>query len=122
MMSLIAIKEEGESFYISISCSYLLLLLDLLRRAFSVWMGATRNSIIRRETLEQREEELRIATLSDAWDKWRDRIVEERLRGVVSHLCIFRCRLLMLYLHPGARGSSPNANERLVPRISHMAG
>ncbi|KDQ18482.1 hypothetical protein BOTBODRAFT_512784 [Botryobasidium botryosum FD-172 SS1] len=55
---------------------------ELLRKAFSVWMGATRTSIVRRETLAQHEEELRLSAMSAAWDKWRDRLAEERLRGI----------------------------------------
>jgi len=65
-----------------------------MRQVFNHWLHATR----RKRSLTEREEELNRAVLSQAYDKWRDKFLENNLRPAVriyqsiepfliSHLC-----------------------------------
>jgi hypothetical protein len=56
---------------------------DMLRKLLLYWHQVTRTSIHRRERLRRREEEMRQAIIAAAWERWRDRFLEESLRGVV---------------------------------------
>lgn len=61
---------------------------DLLRRAFGYWHQATHTSINRRERLMQKEKELKISIVAAAWERWRDKFKEEKLRGIVRQFSI----------------------------------
>lgn len=39
----------------------------------------------RRLTLQRKEDEMKAATVAAAWNKWRERFVDEKLRPIVSH-------------------------------------
>jgi AraC-like DNA-binding protein len=73
----------------------------MLRRAFQRWLAATRHQRLRRQRLEQKEQQLRFEALGRAWDTWRDKFKEEVLRGTVSPTptipvisCLIDCPLL----------------------------
>ncbi|QRV86237.1 Cilia-and flagella-associated protein 46 [Ceratobasidium sp. AG-Ba] len=55
---------------------------DMVRRAFQKWVGAWRHTQRRRESLERKEQQIRLYTLERAWDIWRDKFKEENLRLV----------------------------------------
>ncbi|KIK59731.1 hypothetical protein GYMLUDRAFT_74171 [Collybiopsis luxurians FD-317 M1] len=57
-----------------------------IRRIFAKWLATTRAARHRRIVLEQREEEIKIMTIAVAWDKWRERFQEERLRPMEHQL------------------------------------
>ncbi|KAF8682270.1 Sfi1 spindle body protein [Rhizoctonia solani] len=57
---------------------------DMLRRAFQRWLAVTRHQRLRRQRLEQKEQQLRFEALGRAWDIWRDKFKEETLRGTES--------------------------------------
>ncbi|KAJ4488143.1 hypothetical protein J3R30DRAFT_3695788 [Lentinula aciculospora] len=49
-------------------------------RIFTKWLTATRTARHRRDILRQKEEEIKLRTIETAWDRWRERFQEERLR------------------------------------------
>jgi protein SFI1 len=51
---------------------------------FHHWLSSTRNSRRRRVTLRQKEDVMKRACIAVAWDKWRDRFTNEKLRPIVS--------------------------------------
>jgi protein SFI1 len=51
---------------------------------FHSWLNKARAQRHLRVTLREKEEELRLTKLTIAWDKWRERFREERLRVIVS--------------------------------------
>ncbi|KAK7466966.1 hypothetical protein VKT23_004030 [Stygiomarasmius scandens] len=51
-----------------------------VRRLFHHWLSTARTSRNRRITLATREEEMKLRTIAAAWDKWRERFKDERLR------------------------------------------
>jgi protein SFI1 len=51
---------------------------------FHRWLSAARASRYRRVALQQKEEDIRHGHLADAWDKWRDRFRDAKLRPIVS--------------------------------------
>ncbi|KIY50867.1 hypothetical protein FISHEDRAFT_22101, partial [Fistulina hepatica ATCC 64428] len=53
-----------------------------IRRMFHRWLSTARAARYRRLTLQGKEEEMRLATIGGAWEKWRDKFIEESLRGV----------------------------------------
>ncbi|QRW00284.1 Cilia-and flagella-associated protein 46 [Ceratobasidium sp. AG-Ba] len=55
---------------------------DMVRRAFQKWVGAWRHTQRRRESLERKEQQIRLYALERAWDIWRDKFKEENLRVV----------------------------------------
>lgn len=59
--------------------------LDTLRRMFMRWLTAARKSKTRRTLLAEREDELRLDILAAAWEAWRDRFRENRLRDLASY-------------------------------------
>ncbi|CEL52321.1 hypothetical protein RSOLAG1IB_00861 [Rhizoctonia solani AG-1 IB] len=68
---------------------------DMLRRAFQRWLAATRHQRLRRQRLEQKEQQLRFEALGRAWDTWRDKFKEEVLRGTENAVRIQAQRSLM---------------------------
>jgi protein SFI1 len=50
---------------------------------FYRWLTATRKSRHRRLLLQQREDELKLATVAGVWDKWRERYLDIRLQPMV---------------------------------------
>jgi protein SFI1 len=61
-------------------------LADTLRRMFIKWLTAARKSRTRRTRLAEREDEVRLKTLSTAWEAWRDHFREIRLRDLASYM------------------------------------
>lgn len=61
-----------------------MLYLDILRRAFTRWLTAKRSNELRRQAHQRKEAHLRMVTITSAWEKWRERFQEERLRPLVS--------------------------------------
>lgn len=57
---------------------------ETIRRMFYSWINKARSARDIRVTLQEKEEEARLSKLSVAWEKWRDRYKDERLRIVVS--------------------------------------
>ncbi|KAJ6502601.1 hypothetical protein C8R45DRAFT_977175 [Mycena sanguinolenta] len=55
---------------------------DLLKKIFHRWLSAGRQARHRRLTLDRKEGEIKFGHLSVAWDKWRDRFKQQRLRPV----------------------------------------
>ncbi|KAL1692309.1 hypothetical protein GGG16DRAFT_90188 [Schizophyllum commune] len=55
---------------------------EFVRRVFSRWLAAARNSRHRRVVLQEREADMKTIKLSAAWDKWRERFKNERLRPI----------------------------------------
>ncbi|KAF8628451.1 hypothetical protein AX15_003966 [Amanita polypyramis BW_CC] len=53
---------------------------ECLRKFLHRWLAATRVTRRRRFTLGEKEEEISSMFLIKAWDKWRERFVEEKLR------------------------------------------
>jgi len=56
---------------------------DILRRAFYRWLTVKRAVEHRRLTHQRKEAQLRQILITSAWDKWRERFKEERLRPLV---------------------------------------
>lgn len=57
-----------------------------MRKMFYRWLTAARKSRHRRLLLQQKEDELKMAVVADAWDKWRERYLAIRLQPIVSGL------------------------------------
>ncbi|KAG5654501.1 hypothetical protein H0H81_001142 [Sphagnurus paluster] len=53
-----------------------------MRRLFNRWLTHTRITRHRRITLKQKEDEMKLNMLGTAWDKWRDRFSDEKLRPI----------------------------------------
>ena len=87
MQSYQLVKREG---IVSLVLSFFNLFIDLsdkeiLRRMFSRWLTATKKIRYRRAMLQEREEEMKLALTERAWDRWRERSQEERLRPLVRY-------------------------------------
>ncbi|KAJ8078611.1 hypothetical protein PM082_012894 [Marasmius tenuissimus] len=61
---------------------------EMFRRIFYQWLSATRTRRHRRLALQEKEEERRLATLSVAWEKWRERYMEARLQPLEHRLVV----------------------------------
>ncbi len=57
---------------------------DNVRRIFHQWLAAARAARHRRLLLQRREDEVKLATMEMAWDKWRDKFKDDQLRPIVS--------------------------------------
>ncbi|KAL1746367.1 Sfi1 spindle body protein-domain-containing protein [Schizophyllum fasciatum] len=55
---------------------------EFVRRVFSRWLTAARASRHRRVVLQEREADMKLVILSSAWDKWREKFKNERLRPI----------------------------------------
>lgn len=55
---------------------------ETIRRTFHKWLAAARASRHRRKVLQEKEAEIKRASLAAAWDKWRERFKDERLRPI----------------------------------------
>ncbi|KAJ7582773.1 hypothetical protein C8J56DRAFT_955676 [Mycena floridula] len=53
---------------------------EMVRRMFHQWLSAARSRRRRKLALQEKEEQIRLAVLEFAWDKWRERFTEEKLR------------------------------------------
>jgi len=51
---------------------------------FHQWLAASRASRHRRIALQQKEDEVTRGRMAVAWDKWRDRFNDVKLRPIVS--------------------------------------
>lgn len=56
---------------------------DVLRRAFQHWLTAKRAAEHRRINHERKEAHLRQVAITSAWERWRERFKEEKLRPLV---------------------------------------
>jgi hypothetical protein len=57
---------------------------ESIRRMFYRWLSAARAARRRRLLLQAKEEELKFAAIAAAWDKWRERFKDGRLRPLVT--------------------------------------
>lgn len=57
-----------------------------MRRLFNRWSSLARTTRHRRLTLQKKEDEMKFSMIAFAWDKWRDRFSDEKLRPIVSLL------------------------------------
>lgn len=53
---------------------------DVIRRMFHRWFAAARSTRHRRLTLQRKEDQMKLATITFVWDKWRDQFISEKLR------------------------------------------
>lgn len=58
-------------------------LVDVLRRAFYRWLTVKRAAEHRRLTHQRKEAQLRQILITSAWDRWREKFKEEKLRPLV---------------------------------------
>ena len=77
------VKREGKSITLNYTTSTLILFTENTRRIFHKWLARTRTTRQRRIILRQKEDEIKFSILSSAWDKWRNRFCDERLRPIV---------------------------------------
>ncbi|KAH9484334.1 hypothetical protein JR316_0003815 [Psilocybe cubensis] len=68
---------------------------DLLRRVFVHWLSAKRSIEHRRLTHERKEAQLRHLAITSAWEKWRERFKEERLRPLEYTVIIDNQKIIM---------------------------
>lgn len=68
---------------------------ECLRKCLHRWLSATRTERRRRITLKEKEEKMNTRILVDAWDKWREHFVEEKLRTMVSRVVLQYAQKLM---------------------------
>ncbi|KDR81550.1 hypothetical protein GALMADRAFT_113988 [Galerina marginata CBS 339.88] len=61
---------------------------DLLSRTFHRWLAAKRTAEHRRLTHQRKEAQLRQITITSAWERWRERFREERLRPLEYEVII----------------------------------
>ena len=60
---------------------------------FHRWFAAARSTRHRRLTLQRKEDQMKLATITFVWDKWRDQFISEKLRPMVSDIWqIYRAR------------------------------
>jgi hypothetical protein len=88
MESYLDVKREGRC---TVMCpsyfpSLIYFFVETIRRMFYNWLNKARSARQLRNTLQEREDEIRIAKISVAWEKWRDRFKDEKLRPIVGHL------------------------------------
>ncbi|KAI0341741.1 hypothetical protein BDW22DRAFT_1485199 [Trametopsis cervina] len=55
-----------------------------MRRMFNRWLTATRKSRHRRLLLQEKEDELKLAIVAGAWDRWREQYLDTRLRPMAD--------------------------------------
>ncbi|KAF7440452.1 hypothetical protein PC9H_000797 [Pleurotus ostreatus] len=68
---------------------------ETLRRVYNRWLAAARASRHRRLILQKKEDQLKLATLSIIWDKWRGRFKAERLRPIEQDVVLQTQRNLL---------------------------
>ena len=56
---------------------------DILRRTFHRWLAAKRAREHRRQTYQRKEALLRRTLIITAWERWRERFMEEKLQPLV---------------------------------------
>lgn len=66
---------------------------------FYNWLNKGRSARSLRLTLQEREDQIRMDKLAAAWEQWRDRYKNERLRVVVSVVTDVRL-VWHAYAHP----------------------
>ncbi|KZT26251.1 hypothetical protein NEOLEDRAFT_1155765 [Neolentinus lepideus HHB14362 ss-1] len=59
---------------------------ETIRRTFHKWLSVARATRHRRKVLQEKEAEIKLASLASAWDKWRDRFKDEKLRPIRNTL------------------------------------
>jgi protein SFI1 len=69
---------------VSYKAIILILFAENIRRVFHKWLTLARTTRQRRITLQQKEDEIKFSIISSAWDRWRDRFCDRRLRPIVS--------------------------------------
>ncbi|KAF9005590.1 hypothetical protein BDQ17DRAFT_1353427 [Cyathus striatus] len=69
---------------------------DMVRRVFHCWLAATRSSRHRNLTLQKREDELKLIAVSSAWEKWRERFIDEKFR-LVEYNIIIQCQRNLMF-------------------------
>ncbi|KAF8902077.1 hypothetical protein CPB84DRAFT_894306 [Gymnopilus junonius] len=103
---------------------------DILRRAFHRWLTAKRSAVHRRLTHERKEAQLRQMTIIVAWDRWREKFKEEKLRPLEYQLIFesqknmmskaFRLWLSKTESLPAVRFHSMHIKEKFFKRWRSM--
>jgi len=52
---------------------------------FHRWFAAARSTRHRRLTLQRKEDQMKLATITFVWDKWRDQFISEKLQPMVIY-------------------------------------
>lgn len=76
-------KQEGVSTIVIYIFQFLLWGTDVLRRIFQRWLTVKRAVEHRRINHERKEAHLRQVAITSAWERWRERYKEEKLRPLV---------------------------------------
>jgi protein SFI1 len=94
-------KEGNDGFLCNAQC---LTSIDVIRRAFHKWLTAKRAAEHRRLTHQRKEAHLRQVAIISAWEKWRERFKEERLRPLVGFWSFSHLALSIHFLLVGIPG------------------
>lgn len=78
------VKREGRFSIFPYKISITKLMLEMAGRMFHRWLTVARVTRHRRLTLQLIEDQLRIKTLCNAWDKWRGSFIDVKLHPIVS--------------------------------------
>ena len=76
-------KQEGVSTIVIYIFQFLLWGTDVLRRIFQRWLTVKRAVEHRRINHERKEAHLRQVAITSAWERWRERYKEKKLRPLV---------------------------------------
>lgn len=116
------VKREGMS-DISVTMFYLTMryCLECLRKHLHRWLSATRTVRRRRITLKEKEDEMNTRFLMEAWDKWRERFVEERMRTTVSEDVQLYVVCATTHKPKEAQCVPPTSPKFTVPNIRRVA-
>ncbi|KZO95772.1 hypothetical protein CALVIDRAFT_151378 [Calocera viscosa TUFC12733] len=79
---------------------------DELRRTFHHWLRLGRRSRARRRRLQRREQESKLATMSVAWEAWRERFRERQLRDAEWAILIRNQQLALQFAFNHWKGRS----------------
>lgn len=86
MQSYQDVKREGDNAVITPNMSVLLTnTSENIRKLFYRWLSAARSSRHRSLVLQKKEDEMKFTAVAIAWDRWRERFKDERLRPLVRN-------------------------------------
>lgn len=95
MESHLDIKRAGQSLCWSYLSADLTLPLESVRRMFHRWYTAAHARRHKRILLREKELQLDQASVQVAWDRWRERYMDEKLRPLVSPAVPLRSHTLL---------------------------
>jgi len=90
---------------------------------FHKWLGAARARRHKRILLRERHAEFDRASMQVAWDRWREKYMEEKLHPIVSsqHSHLSNGRLRADFCIQGPPGSATEPKEPPFPRVRDLA-